>query len=409
MELRPLINVAKENEISEVTHDVKLNKREKLILFFMTLFTGLGSGTGVGLGTFSIIAGAGFAATVGTAALFWILVAGVASAFVAVPIMYMALKDHLKANRKLIGDIGELVLRQDKLRVLVEKNMQEYFLTYLRLNLLYEDVVQTNKLTRDEQLELEKKIASYAFAENLPVLRTMSDKLEMSNATTTATLRKSLAPSYGAAVEFKIEFENTILPALRRDYLDPILHAKPHKPGLGGPIKSAIITCLGVFSTVSGTAWGVASMILGAVVAVTTPASLLAFALLGVGLLVGVAVGAGVGYYKYRKAQREKLKSHLMRVNQKLDLLANEIDQEREVMNDHYRSLKKHLQETQSLRTVLSKAQVELRKSQDLHSSSVKPEIRITAEPSSMFAQAPDSKVDIRQASANLRPPVRTM
>jgi biopolymer transport protein ExbB/TolQ len=404
MELRPLLDAGKQSDIAKLTDEVQVNKREKIILFFMTLFTGLGSGTGVGLGTFSIIAGAGFAATVGTAALFWILVAGVASAFVAIPIMYMALKDHFKTNRKLINDIVELVSRQSKSKDLVEKNMQTFFLTYLRLHLLYQDVVRQNRLTRDEEFELKKKMENYAFAENLPALRVIAEVLEQTNATTATTLRKSLAPSYSAAAEFKAKFERDILPVLRHDYLDRILTSKPRRPGLGGPIKSAVVTCLGVFSTVSGTAWGVASMILGAVVAVTTPASLLAFALLGVGLLIGVAVGAGVGYYKYRKAQREKLKSHLLDVNRQLDLFANEIDLKQEAMNEDYRALKKHLQETQVLRSVMSKDQIELRKSQEVKRGL--PKMSVSSS-SVLFKQVDENEINIREASASLRPPSR--
>lgn len=401
MLLRPLLDAKKQAAISEITHEVQLNKREKAILFFMTLFTGLGSGTGVGLGTFSIIAGAGFATTVGTAALFWILVAGVASAFVAVPIMYMALKDHLKANRKLINDITELMKRQAKAKELVEKNMQIYFLTYLRMYLLYQDLVEQNRLTRDEEFELKKKMDGYPFSENLPALRVMAEALEQTNATTATTLRKSLAPSYSAAAEFKLKFESDILPVLRHDYLERLLTSQPRRPGLGGPIKSGIITCLGVFSTVSGTAWGVASMILGAVVALTAPVSFLAFTMLGVGLLIGVAVGVGVGYYKYRKAQREKLKSHLIDVNQQLDALANEIDSKQEAMNEDYRVLKKQLIETQALRSVMSKDQIELRRSQEI--TKPLPKI-IVSSSATLFKPTDEGVVNIREATALLRP-----
>lgn len=289
---------------------VRISRAEKIVAFANTGLAGLGIGAGVGISTYALVtAGVGTGAGLGVAVVsapLWITVSCVLSGAIGMGIGWYAYREYEQNAEKLLDQIEKQ--KDKKVAREVDYIEAQHLYTVLALRRYYmlsehKDLIgnqhMASSLTEDP--DYLPTLAHELNAKHPDVVTALSSQKELTNEQD-KQLRELAQPHYQTSLK-KITTVKT-----------------KNQPSIRPALVGGVIASLATFGAVLATSWGVASLVLGAGLAVGALAAtpILGWGILAVSLGLGIVIGGAVAYYKYKNTKREVKLENVKKLNSNL-------------------------------------------------------------------------------------------
>lgn len=329
-----------------------LTKAEKATVLTQAVFTGIGVGGGAVLGTYSLVTakvgamGSGIGVVVPAALVPYLITGvGIVAALISLPIAYWAYKDNLRNIKLLDEQISKYKQWLAELDQAFEELLTAYLIELIHLRCFQEQADDAAFLASVRKAVIEPAISHSRITAGTEQLMTLAQDFcrEVEPALIKRIKEKTISyQEQQQAVKAFIERREqapAAYPLTRRVglYIEP----KVQPISIKTPLRAGFVGFLGAFGTVMGTSWGLSALIMGGIPALALATSGVGIGILVASIVVGLAVGAAVAYFRHKNVSRAAQKDALEEKNQESNEMMRKLSMEKQIIEIQNRLNKK--------------------------------------------------------------------